>query len=98
MTTEAEARQKIIEAIVATIEDEDGAGSDLDYSEPYDPRSGYMEVVGNLDVSQLADVVRIAMQPALAAAWQEGRESIALDLAKPLPYGMLREATPNPYA
>ncbi len=35
---------------------------------------------------------------ALRDAWQEGRESIATDMLRPLPANGIREATPNPYA
>lgn len=55
-------RAAVITAILDTLNDEHGAGSDLEHVGTYDLQSGYIEVRGNLDVSQLADDVIRAVE------------------------------------
>jgi hypothetical protein len=83
-------------AIVDTLTDADGAGSDMETGS-LSSDGVWLPVDGNLDVPHLSDVVAQAMGPILAAAWQEGRESVARDMVKPLPENGIRESSPNPY-
>lgn len=83
-------------AIVDTLTDADGAGSDMEVGPLHDGTC--LPVGGELDVRHLAEVVALAMRPMLAAAWQEGRESVAKDMSSPLPYDMIRKPSPNPYS
>lgn len=50
-------RAEVIIAVLNSLNDPTGAGSDLEYIGDYDVKSGYVELRGNLDVSQLADDV-----------------------------------------
>jgi hypothetical protein len=44
---------------------------------------------------QAAEIV--TLKQAVAEAWEQGRESLALDFAKPLSADGFRSSTPNPY-
>ena len=50
---------------------------------------------------KLADHIAAALAPVItssnAAAWHQGRESVALDMLKPMGDDLQRPVTPNPY-
>ncbi len=72
--------------------------SDMGQFELHDtPYDRAIEVMGagngSIDLSHLASIVEHFM----GKAWQEGRESVAIDMASPLDDAGMRKVSKNPY-